>query len=142
VSRRLHLYVDGACRGNPGPASVGVFVQTEDGVPVKEYHRTLGITTNNVAEYAAMEDALKLAEQLGGTDLKIHADSQLMVRQLNGDYKVKNERLREFATRILEFKRRFNSVEIVHVRREFNTRADRLANTALDLLKKKTAEAV
>jgi ribonuclease HI len=137
VSKRLHIFVDGACRGNPGPASVGVFVQTETGESVKEYHRTLGVTTNNVAEYAAMEDALKLAEELGGTDLKIHADSQLVVRQLNGEYKIKNPALQEFAIRIGKLRQRFASVEIVHVRRELNKRADRLANTALDLLKKK-----
>jgi len=142
VSKRLHIYVDGACRGNPGPSSVGVYIQTEDGKSLKEYHRTIGVATNNVAEYSAMEDALKIAEEIGGTDLKIHADSLLMVKQLNGEYKIKKPHLREFVDRILAHKQLFNSVEFVHVRREFNTRADRLANTALDLLKKKTANAV
>jgi len=142
VSERLHLYVDGACRGNPGPSSVGVYVETEGGKALKEYHRTIGVATNNVAEYSAMEDALHIAEELGGTDLKIHADSLLMVKQLRGEYKVKKPHLREFVDRILAYKVRFNSVEFVHVRREFNTRADRLANIALDLLKKKTVSAV
>ncbi len=142
MSKRLRLYVDGACRGNPGPSSVGVYAETEDGKALKEYHRTIGVATNNVAEYSAMEDALKIAEELGGTDLTIHADSLLMVKQLNGEFKIKKPHLREFVDRILAHKAHFNSVTFVHVRREFNTRADRLANTALDLLKKKTANAV
>jgi len=132
----IKIHIDGACRGNPGPSSVGVVLADEKGAKLKEYHRYIGETTNNVAEYTAMEDALKLALELGGTRLKVHSDSQLLVRQLSGQYRVKNARLAEYLLRIKELQRSFDSVEVLHVPREQNKRADALANQALDALKK------
>lgn len=129
---KLNIYVDGASRGNPGPASVGVSVQDESGQEIRDHCRYIGRTTNNVAEYTAMLDALRVASGLGGTELTVYSDSQLLVRQLNGEYRIKNERLRTYAVRVQERCRRFKSVEFIHVPRAENKRADRLANQALD----------
>lgn len=131
-SVKLNIYIDGASRGNPGPASTGVVLQDTDGNTVKEFGRTLGVETNNVAEYSALIDALRLSKEAGATALKVHSDSQLLVRQVNGQYKIKNPRLGEFIRNIRAMVLEFESFEIVHVRREFNKRADALANEALD----------
>ncbi|HVE14049.1 MAG TPA: ribonuclease HI family protein [Elusimicrobiota bacterium] len=128
----LLFYIDGACRGNPGPSSVGVVVQDADGKVIKEHGRAIGVGTNNVAEYTALSDALGLAKELGGRRLKIHSDSQLLVRQFNGQYRVKNPALFDKLTRIQQMRRDFESVELVHVPREQNRLADKLANQALD----------
>lgn len=131
---KLLIQIDGASRGNPGPSSIGVFITDPTGRPVKEHHRYIGTETNNVAEYTALLEALKLAKELGGTDLKIQSDSQLLVRQYNGQYKVKNNRLLKFLIEIQKLRHAFKSIELIHVRREFNTAADALANQALDSL--------
>ena len=133
---KLNIFIDGASRGNPGPASVGVVLQDNAGKTVKEYHRYIGTETNNVAEYTALDDALKLALGLGATSVKVHTDSQLLQRQLTGVYKVKNERLWGYLVRINKKRGEFRNFEIVHVRRELNKRADKLANMALDAVKK------
>lgn len=129
---KLHLYIDGASRGNPGPSSVGVVVLDASGRTLCEHCRRIGEFTNNVAEYTALLDALTLCREMGGTELRVHSDSQLLVRQMNGSYRVKNPRLLEHFTRIRELLRYFAAVEFVHVPREQNTHADRLANQALD----------
>lgn len=131
---RLLVYIDGASRGNPGPASVGVVFQDEAGATVKEYNRYIGRETNNVAEYAALLDALRLAQQLGADALKVHSDSELLVRQLTGVYRIKNPRLAEYMLEISRIREALRGFEIVHVPRERNKRADRLANLALDAL--------
>lgn len=99
---------------------------------LREHHRYLGEGTNNMAEYCALRDALKLAKELGGTELKIHSDSQLLVRQFNGEYRVKNPRLFSYLREIQSLRPHFTCVELVHVPREQNKDADRLANVALD----------
>lgn len=132
---KLLIQIDGASRGNPGPASIGVFITDAAGKPLKEHHRHIGTETNNVAEYTALQEALQLAKELGGTDLHIQSDSQLLVRQFNGQYKVKNDRLLKFLLEIQRLRRGFSKVELVHVRREQNTAADALANQALDSLR-------
>ena len=132
----LNVFIDGACRGNPGPASVGVLFKDSNDKTVKEYYRVIGETTNNVAEYTALLDALKLAGKLGATALKVHSDSLLLVKQMTGEYRVKNQRLFSYLKEIQALRKNFKTFEIVHVRREFNTRADRLANMALDAVKK------
>ena len=128
----LLVNIDGASRGNPGPASVGVFIQDESGAPVAEHGRAIGATTNNAAEYQALVDALRLGRKLGATVLKIRSDSELLVRQFNGVYRVKNDRLLGFLKEAQLLRREFESVELLHVRREENREADRLANEALD----------
>jgi ribonuclease HI len=128
----LRIHIDGACRGNPGPGSIGVVIEGPGGELLKEHGRALGECTNNVAEFTALSEALDLAKALGGTRLEVFSDSQLLVRQYNGQYRVKNERLRGFLTRIFQQARAFESVTLEHVPRERNKRADRLANLALD----------
>lgn len=128
----LLIHIDGACRGNPGPGSIGVVVSDASGKELKRHGRALGHTTNNVAEYTALCEALEIAKTLGGRRLQIFSDSQLLVRQYNGQYQVKNVVLRDFLKRIHERARSFESVELSHVRREQNKEADKLANEALD----------
>jgi ribonuclease HI len=128
----LRIFIDGACRGNPGPGSVGVAIHDEAGNPVKMHGRALGRVTNNIAEYTALADALDLAKQLGGTRLEIFSDSQLLVRQYNGQYQVKNAELFKRLKDIHVQARAFESVQLSHVPREQNKTADRLANQALD----------
>jgi ribonuclease HI len=128
----LRIHIDGACRGNPGQGSLGVFIEDETGRAIKEHGRALGHCTNNAAEYAALNEALELAKGLGGTRLHIFSDSQLLVRQYSGQYRVKNAALFQKLVRIRELARQFESVELTHVPRELNKRADRLANEALD----------
>lgn len=133
----LNIFIDGASRGNPGPASVGVVLQDAGGKTVKEYHRYIGEETNNVAEYTALLDALKLALESGATRVKVHSDSQLLVRQVGGQYRIKNSRLFGFVMEIQRLRARLAAFELVHVPRELNKRADRLANMALDAIKKR-----
>lgn len=128
----LNIYIDGACRGNPGPSSIGVVLMDQGGATLKEYKSYIGEHTNNEAEYTALSDALRLAAEMGAKTLKIHSDSQLMVRQYNGQYRVKNQRLMKHLLQIQSLRRNFESVELVHVPREQNRRADALANEALD----------
>ena len=127
----LTINIDGAARGNPGPASFA-FVITRDGAPVAEDKGYLGSATNNIAEYTALVRALERAAQLGPGRLVIHSDSELLVKQMNGLYKVKNENLRTLYERAQELARQFERVSIRHVPREANSRADRLCNEALD----------
>ncbi|MCI5072077.1 ribonuclease HI family protein [bacterium] len=125
-------YIDGASRGNPGEAAVGVSLCTKDGQEHATVAKYIGQATNNVAEYTSLLSALDLAQSHSCKELKIYADSQLMVRQIQGMYKVKNPELKKLwlqAVQKIEF---FDSFEIEHVRREYNKRADALANSALD----------
>lgn len=128
----LRIFIDGACRGNPGPGSIGVVVADDKGKILKRHGRSLGPCTNNVAEFAALSEALDLARGLGGRKLKVFSDSELLVRQFNGIYRVRNERLKTFLEKIRGQAGAFDSVELAHVPREDNREADRLANEALD----------
>jgi ribonuclease HI len=129
---KLFIHIDGASRGNPGPSSVGVIIRDSKGQTLREHHRYLGEGTNNMAEYSALKDALNLAKELGATSVKVHSDSQLLVRQFNGQYRVKNARLFSYLVEIQSLRSQFASLELVHVPREQNKDADRLANAALD----------
>ncbi len=122
-------WIDGAARGNPGEAGFGLyFVDGE----VREIAGFLGRTTNNVAEYAALIAALAYARRLGIEDLTVYSDSQLMVRQINGEYRVKASHLKPFYRRALALKQNLARFRIEHVRRAENRDADRLANLAID----------
>ncbi len=129
---RVVLYTDGAARGNPGPAGAGVRVESPDGAAIDELAEYLGEATNNVAEYQALLLGLERARSLGASEVEVRSDSELLVRQMNGEYKVKNEGLRALVTRARTLERGFRSVAYVHVRRERNRDADRLANLAID----------
>src|SRR5262245_51273166 len=123
--------IDGAARGNPGPAAFAFIIQREGSPPIEE-NGILGVTTNNFAEYTALVRALERAAQLGAQRLIIHSDSELMVKQMNGEYRVKNEELRGLYERAKSLSEQFAAVSLVHVRRGQNSAADRLCNEVLD----------
>ena len=124
--------VDGAARGNPGAAGCGAAIYDETGAIVKKLSRYLGHATNNVAEYEGLLMGLEALIQLGRRRIRVQSDSQLLVRQLNGRYRVKDEKLKRLFERAMTLLRQFDSVEILHVPRELNKLADRLANQGID----------
>ena len=126
------LMIDGAARGNPGPAGCGAAICDENGVVVRELSRYLGHATNNVAEYEALLMGLEVLIELKRKKIVVQSDSQLLVRQLNGQYRVKDEKLKVLHHRATGLLRQFAAYRIVHVRREFNKIADRLANRGID----------
>ena len=126
------IYTDGASRGNPGPASIGVFVTDLDSQAVLEYGEPLGIQTNNVAEYTGVLRALQMALDHGARRVRLRSDSELMIKQMTGVYKVKSPGLQPLFQECSALAKKLESVQFEHVRREFNTVADRLANEALD----------
>src|SRR5262245_57860064 len=123
--------IDGAARGNPGPAAFAFIIQREGSPPIEE-NGILGVTTNNLAEYTALVRALERAAELGAQRLITHSDSELLVKQMNGAYRVKNADIRVLHDQAKELIQRFEQVVIRHVRREQNSRADELCNQALD----------
>jgi ribonuclease HI len=125
------VHIDGAARGNPGPGAFAFIIQKNGSRPIEE-NGLLGITTNNLAEYSALVRALERAFQGGAKRLIIHSDSELLVKQMNGEYRVKNADLREMYDRAKELINQFSHVQIRHIRREQNSRADELCNQALD----------
>jgi ribonuclease HI len=132
AGRSLILHIDGAARGNPGPAGIGVVLWDEAGSIREEHRAYIGKATNNVAEYEALLFGLRKARELGYTAVKVFSDSELLVRQIRGEYRVKNPRLREFYDQVRHLVRSFDAFEIAHVRRGMNTRADILANRAIE----------
>jgi ribonuclease HI len=127
----LTIYTDGASRNNPGEAGAGVSIM-QHGLPLEGISRYLGTTTNNIAEYTAAIIGLERAVQLGASKVRLCADSELMVKQLNGQYKVKNEGLKPLHTRVKQLIARIGCVEIQYIPRERNKDADALANKAID----------
>jgi ribonuclease H / adenosylcobalamin/alpha-ribazole phosphatase len=130
---RAKLSTDGGARGNPGPAAYGYVLETEDGTVLDARGETIGVATNNVAEYRGLIAGLERALDLGVGELEVVSDSELLVRQMRGEYKVKNETLRELNERASALARRFDRVAYTSVRREQNELADELVNEALDV---------
>lgn len=128
----VFLHTDGACRGNPGPSSAGWVFSEPGGGIFRRGGAFLGRATNNEAEYVAVILALEDALKIGLSQVKLHADSELLVKQVNGIYRVKNPRIKELYTQLMALARKFKSFEAKHVRREFNQEADAEANRALD----------
>jgi len=128
---RLTVNVDGGARGNPGPAAIGVVVRDGDRV-LEEAGETIGEATNNVAEYKALLRGIELARSHGATELELLGDSELVVRQVEGRYKVKNAGMKPLYQQVMKALREVDSWSIRHVRREQNAAADRLVNEALD----------
>lgn len=128
----IRAYIDGGARGNPGPAGYGVRVEDAEGALLDELHGGLGIATNNIAEYNGLLAALRWAVAHGETSVDVRADSELLVKQMRGEYRVKNEALRELSLRAGRLAREIGSVTYTAVRREHNELADRLVNEALD----------
>jgi ribonuclease H / adenosylcobalamin/alpha-ribazole phosphatase len=129
---RLIVACDGAARGNPGPAGIGVHISTPDDETVAEIARGIGIATNNVAEYSAAIEGLTRAAELGATDVLLRSDSRLLVEQLAGRFRVKNPTLQRLHAEVRTLARGFRGVEYRHVPREQNKEADRLANVGVD----------
>jgi ribonuclease HI len=127
----LTIHIDGAARGNPGPAAYG-FIIYHDGKPILEEKGRLGVATNNVAEYTALIKALQKAAALGASTVLIRSDSELLIKQMNGQYRVRNENLRPLYEEARALREEFDSVTFTHVLREQNREADRLCNEALD----------
>jgi ribonuclease HI len=125
------MHIDGAARGNPGPAAFAI-VLARPGQPVIEKAETMGTATNNVAEYTALVEGLELAAAQGLKRLAVFSDSELLVKQMNGEYRVKHPDLQPLYQEATRLKKRFDAVTITHVRREQNKRADALCNEALD----------
>lgn len=128
----LVLHIDGASRGNPGEAGFGVHAARPDGSAVAELYGYLGRASNNVAEYQALIHALEFARARGVGSVEVRSDSELVVRQMNGQYRVKHADMLPLHRRASELLRGFAQGRIVHVRREQNREADRLANRAVD----------
>ena len=124
--------VDGAARGNPGQAGCGAVIFDETGTLLEELYRYLGHTTNNVAEYEGLLMGLEGVLRRGGKRLRVESDSQLLVRQLNGLYRVKDEKLKRLHQKAFGLLRQLEAYRIIHVAREHNRLADRLANRAID----------
>ncbi len=129
---KLIIHIDGGARGNPGPAGAGVSICDASGDELFEAGYFLGRMTNNQAEYNALLRSLDIAEKLGGDDLLIHSDSELMVKQINGEYRVRDTGLKPLFENAFDRLRTFRKYNLRHVRREQNRRADELANLAMD----------
>jgi ribonuclease HI len=129
---KLTVNVDGGARGNPGPAAIGAVVRGADGEVLEERGERIGRATNNVAEYRALLLGIELAAALGASELELIGDSELIVRQVEGKYKVKDATMKELHGEVKSALRPFDNWSIRHVRREHNADADRLVNAALD----------
>jgi ribonuclease HI len=125
------IHIDGGSRGNPGPASFAYVIE-QPGQAVVEHAETIGTTTNNVAEYSALVAALAHATELRLAQVQIFSDSELLVKQMNGEYRVKSEELQSLYREAQDLRKQLGTVTISHVRREKNKRADELCNLALD----------
>ncbi|HTG88602.1 MAG TPA: ribonuclease HI family protein [Vicinamibacterales bacterium] len=125
-------YIDGGARGNPGPAGYGVRIEDEQGTLVEEFNGYLGSATNNVAEYNGLVAALKYAQQHGHRHVHIKSDSELLVKQMRGEYRVKNPGLQPLYQQARAIAMGLDRIVYEHVRREQNKDADRLANLAMD----------
>jgi ribonuclease HI len=125
------LNTDGGARGNPGPAGIGVVLKAE-GHSTREIAESIGEATNNVAEYRALIAGLELALACDISEIEIYVDSELVVAQIEGRWKIKNDRLRALSSKARALMGKFESASIAHVRRHLNARADELANEAMD----------
>ena len=132
MTKTLRLYTDGAARGNPGPAGLGVVIEDDQGMRLRGLCRYIGKATNNVAEYLAIIEGLQAVVEWEPDALEVYLDSKLVVEQLSGNYKVKNAALAPLHRQATELIGRFPNVKLTHVPREKNKGADALANKAID----------
>jgi ribonuclease HI len=131
-SGRVNVWIDGGARGNPGPAGYGAHIEDPSGAVLAELHGGLGIATNNIAEYNGLLAALTWARDNGYAEVHVRADSELLVKQMRGEYKVKNEGLKPLVARARLLAAAIGDVTFEHVRREKNKDADRLSNLGMD----------
>jgi probable phosphoglycerate mutase len=129
---KARLSTDGGARGNPGPAAYGYVLETDDGTVLAAHGEAIGVATNNVAEYRALVAGLEKALELHVDEVEVVSDSELLVKQMTGEYRVKNAALRELSLEAAQLARGFRRVTYKAVRREHNELADRLVNEALD----------
>jgi ribonuclease HI len=129
---RVIVNVDGGARGNPGPAAIAAVISTPEGQVIEQRGERIGTATNNVAEYRALLLGLERARELGAREVELVGDSELVVRQVNGEYKVKHTDLKPLRDRVADALEHFDDWSIRHVRREDNAAADELVNAALD----------
>ncbi|MGA8486145.1 MAG: ribonuclease HI family protein [Gaiella sp.] len=129
---KARLWTDGGARGNPGPAAFAYVLEAEDGTVLDARGEAIGVATNNVAEYAALVAGLGRAVEAGVRELEVRSDSELMVKQMRGEYRVKNRDLQSLFLDASRAAREIGRVTYTHVRREHNELADRLVNEALD----------
>ena len=130
--KKIEFNTDGGARGNPGPAGIGVVIKNDHGLIVANLKEFIGEATNNVAEYKALIKGLTEAKKMEATHLQINMDSELVVKQMQGKYKIKEPALQLLAKEVFVLLGSFESVVFTHVRREFNKDADRLVNEAID----------
>jgi ribonuclease HI len=129
---KARLSTDGGARGNPGPAAFGYVLETDDGAVLAAHGEAIGVATNNVAEYRGLVAGLARAVELGVDEVEVVSDSELLVKQMRGEYRVKNAALRDLSLEAARLARQIGSVTYTAVRREHNELADRLVNEALD----------
>jgi ribonuclease HI len=129
---RVIVNVDGGARGNPGPAAIAAVISTAEGQVIEQRGERIGRATNNVAEYRALLLGLERARELGAREVELVGDSELVVRQVKGEYKVKHADLKRLRDRVADALEHFDAWSIRHVRREDNAAADELVNAALD----------
>lgn len=130
--KKLIIHTDGGARGNPGPAGIGAVLEDENHNLIDTVSKYIGETTNNQAEYRAVLAAIERADKLGAEELNFYLDSELVVKQLNQEYKVRNKDLQPLFVKIYNLSLKFKKVSFKHVRREQNKEADKLANQAMD----------
>lgn len=132
MNRKLKIYTDGGARNNPGPAGIGVVIYDEQNKILKTHKEYIGTATNNDAEYRALTKALNLAAEITKDELDIFLDSELVVRQLNGIYKVKEPRMKALFDEVKVLSMGFKNIKYTHIKRELNKLADNLVNEAID----------
>ncbi len=130
--KNMLIWIDGAARGNPGPAAIGVVIKDEQGAVLARLSQCIGKTTNNQAEYRALIAALEKAVKLGARKVSVYSDSELVVRQITGRYRVKKEELKPLFQKVTRLQGRLENFSISHIPRSRNAAADGLANEALD----------
>ena len=133
MSKKVYLYTDGAAKGNPGPAGIGVVLLDADKKRIKDFYKYIGEATNNVAEYNALIYGLQEALMAGADEVDINLDSELIVMQLKGEYKVKNANLRPLFEQAVHLFDGFKKIKVRHIDRKENKEADKLANKAINL---------
>ncbi|MBU1037894.1 MAG: ribonuclease HI family protein [Candidatus Omnitrophica bacterium] len=132
-SKKLYIYADGGSRGNPGPSGIGVVILDSNRKKIKESFKFIGETTNNIAEYSALVSGLEAAVALKATDIVIYLDSELLTKQLNGEYKVRDANMKILFNESLGLLKKFDSFEVKHIERAKNKEADKLVNKAINL---------
>lgn len=132
MSRSIEIFIDGASRGNPGPSGIGIIFCEPNKNAVKRLFKFIGNTTNNIAEYTALIYALQEALIDRYEDITIKSDSELLTKQLRGEYRVKNENLKPYYEQFVHISHGFNKINIVSIDRKENAAADKLANKAID----------